>query len=70
MGAPRKYPDELRERAVRLVGEARVEEPELSLNAAVTRIGQEPGIKADTLRAWCRQAAVDAVAGPGTPGGG
>lgn len=45
MPAPRKYPQELRERAVRLVGEARVEEPELSVTAAVNRDegGCEPG---------------------------
>ena len=39
MPAPRKYPPELRERAMRLVAEARREDPELSLNAAVVRIG-------------------------------
>ena len=39
MPAPRKYPPELRERAVRLVLEAREQDPELSLNAAVVRIG-------------------------------
>ena len=33
--APRKYPNELRERAMRLVVEAREQDPELSLNAAV-----------------------------------
>ena len=38
MPAPRKYPAELRERAVRLVSEAREQEPELSLNAAVLRM--------------------------------
>lgn len=48
--APRKYPAELRERAQRLVAEAREQEPELSLNAAVNRIGQRVGVKPDTLR--------------------
>jgi len=32
MPAPRKYPPELRERAIRLVQEARAQEAELSLN--------------------------------------
>lgn len=54
MPAPRKYPPELRERAMRLVAEARKEDPELSLNAAVVRIGQRVGVNADTLRGWCK----------------
>lgn len=58
MPAPRKYPQELRERAMRLVQEAQKEDPELSLNAAVVRIGQRVGVNADTLR-WCKQAAID-----------
>jgi hypothetical protein len=40
MPAPRKYPDELGERAIRLVLEAREQDPGLSLNAAVKRIGR------------------------------
>ena len=66
MPAPRKYPPELRERAMRLVSEARKESPELSLNAAVVRIGQRVGVKPDTLRGWCKQAAIDAGQQPGT----
>lgn len=65
MPAPRKYPNELRERAMRLVAEARQEEPELSLNAAVKRIGPRVGINADTLRGWCKQAEIDAGRRPG-----
>jgi transposase len=64
--APRKYPNELRERAVRLVAEAREQESDLSLNAAVKRIGPRVGINADTLRGWCKQADVDAGRTPGT----
>lgn len=66
MSAPRKYPPELRERAMRLVAEARKEDPELSLNAAVTRIGQRVGVNPDTLRGWCKQATIDAGERPGT----
>lgn len=66
MPAPRKYPQEVRERALRLVAEARREDPELSLNAAVVRIGQRTGVQAATLRGWCKQAAVDAGERPGT----
>jgi transposase len=60
MPAPRKYPAELRERAIRLVLEAREQESELSLNAAVQRIGPRLGINKDTLRGWCKQAEIDA----------
>jgi len=64
--APRKYPNELRERAIRLVAEAREQESDLSLNAAVKRIGPRVGINADTLRGWCKQADVDTGRTPGT----
>jgi transposase len=66
MPAPRKYPSELRERAVRLVLEARQQDPELSLNAAVVRIGERVGINKDTLRGWCKQAEIDTGRRPGT----
>ena len=52
VAAPRQYPQELRERPMRLVEEARREEPDLSLNGAVKRIGQRVGVTADTLRGW------------------
>ena len=45
MPAPRKNPSERRERAVRLVLEAREQEPEPSLNAAAVRIGDRVGIR-------------------------
>lgn len=67
--APRKYPNELRERAVRLVGEAREQEPGLSLNAAVLRIGPRVGVNPDTLRGWCKQAAIDRGEIPGVTTG-
>jgi transposase len=66
MPAPRKYPPELRERAMRLVQEARREDSGLSLNAAVVRIGARVGVNADTLRGWCKQADIDAGKRPGT----
>jgi len=64
--APRKYPQELRERAMRLVHEAREQDPGLSLNAAVVRIGQRAGVNPDTLRGWCKQADIDSGRRPGT----
>lgn len=66
MPAPRKYPQELRDRSIRLVSEAREQEPELSLNAAVKRIGPRVGVNADTLRGWVKQADIDAGRRPGT----
>ena len=66
MPALRKYPQELRDRAQRLVVEARQQDPELSLNQAVKRIGERVGVNPDTLRGWCKQAAVDAGEVPGT----
>ena len=66
MPAPRKYPPELRERAMRLVQEARKEDPVLSVNQAVIRIGQRVGVNPDTLRGWVKQAQIDAGERPGT----
>ncbi len=66
MPAPRKYPDELRDRAQRLVAEAMSEDPSLSLNAAVKRIAPKVGIVPDTLRGWVRRAEIDAGRRPGT----
>ncbi len=49
--------------------EARAQEPGLSLNAAVLRIGPRVGVNPDTLRGWCKQAAIDAGERPGTTTG-
>ena len=49
MPAPRKYPPELRERAMRLVAEARKEDPELSLNAAVVLRNGRPHLRARSM---------------------
>jgi transposase len=54
---------------MRLVREAREQDPELSLNAAVVRIGQRTGVNADKLRGWCKQADIDAGRRPGTTTG-
>ena len=66
MPAPRKYPDELRDRAQRLVAEAMSEDPSLSMNAAVRRIAPKVGVVPDTLRGWVRRAEIDRGARPGT----
>ena len=52
--------DELRERAQRMVAESMSEDPALTLNGAVKRIGPRVGVVPDTLRGWVKQAAIDA----------
>jgi transposase-like protein len=66
MPAPKKYPRELRERAMRLVTEAREQDPGLSLNAAVERIGPRVDVPAATLRSWFKRLAIDTGQAPGT----
>ena len=63
MPAPRKYPDELRERSVRLVLDVAQEAG--SVNKACRRIGQELGINGDTLRGWVKQEQIDTGQRPG-----
>src|SRR2546422_11682105 len=50
MARPRKYPDELRERAVRLYFES---------NRPVAHVAQDLGIHKEALRQWVRQAEAD-----------
>ena len=66
MPAQRKYPQEVRDRSIRLVVEAMAEDPQLSMNAAVKRIAERVGIVADTLRGWVKQAGIDAGQVAGT----
>ena len=54
MPAPRKYSDELRERAVRMVEETLKESPGLSHKRACTQVGDQLGIPGATLRNWFR----------------
>jgi len=46
--------------------ESREQEPELSLNAAVKRVGARVGVQPDTLRGWCKRADIDSGRAPGT----
>jgi transposase len=65
MSSGRKYPQELKERAIRLVGEAREHDAGLSQHAAVTRIAKLVGVHPDTLRVWVRQTDINAGRKPG-----
>jgi transposase len=65
MGAARKYPDELRDRALRLVLD-QVKDQETSVTAACRKVGAELGINADTLRGWAKQAQTGRGMRPGT----
>jgi transposase len=63
MAAPRKYPEELRERAIRLVLDSRAEG---SVTGECTKIGRQLGINPETLRGWVQRAEIDTGQRPGT----
>ena len=65
MAAPRKYPDELRERAIRFALDLVDGAEKLSVNAACQRVGEQLGIVPDSLRNWVQQARIDAGNAPG-----
>src|SRR5882672_3094645 len=50
MSRPRKYPDELRERAVRLVFESK---------RPIAHVAQDLGVHKESLRNWVREAEAD-----------
>lgn len=58
-----RYPQELRERAVRMVFEHQDEHP--SQWAAITSIAGKFGMTAETLRKWVRRAEIDDGLRPG-----
>jgi transposase len=63
MTRPGRYPQELRERAVRLVFQHQDEHP--SPWAAITSIVHKVGVSAETLRTWVRNAETDDGLRPG-----
>jgi transposase len=63
MGRRSRYPQELRERAVRMVQEHRGEYP--SEWAAITSIAGKLGVGTEALRLWLRRAQIDEGERPG-----
>ena len=61
----KRYPPELRERAVRMARDAIAEQGGQSFGV-VPRIAKQLGVGAESLRGWLKQADIDAGNRPGT----
>ena len=59
----KRYPPELKDRAVRLVQEIRQRDP--GDKTAISRTARQLGIGTESLRQWVKQAEVDAGRAPG-----
>jgi transposase len=64
MVSRKPHPDELRERAVKMVFEVRAETG--NSRGAIARIGKQLGVNTETLRNWVNKAEVDSGQRPGT----
>ena len=59
----KRYPPELKERAVRMVVELQGADP--GDQGVISRVARQLGVGKESLRAWVKQAAVDAGRQPG-----
>jgi|SRR5712691_1414462 transposase len=64
MAAQQKYPDEMRERAVKMVLEIR--EREGKGHGEIARVARQLGVHHEALRSWLQRAEIDGGSRPGT----
>ncbi len=57
VAAPRKYPEELRQRTIRMAVDLRREPA--TRTGALRPVGEQLGINPETLRNWAQQAEID-----------
>src|SRR6266702_7535745 len=67
MAALRKYPDELRERAVKMVFDIR--EQDGKGHGEIVRVARQLDVHPEALRSWLQQAEIDGGKRPGTTSG-
>src|SRR6202012_5404953 len=67
MAAQKKYPDELRERAVKMLFEVR--EREGKGHGELARVARQLDVHPEALRSWVKQAEIDGGERPGTSTG-